>query len=129
MRIAKWIGVLLLLGFVGYGVVDYFRAGYHTRPAMPEGAWSLSFKSGLRGIVVDVSEDDSRRYLGVPMDVPFYLKDSWSWCYPPKDGEIAQAQAFIAERDWPGQRFEAVCKVSVEDTEVVRGLIISVPRV
>lgn len=128
-RMIRWIVLIGLLGFGGYVAYDYYMAGYHTRPEMPEGAFSVSYKSGLRGILIDITEEDTRRYLGVPMEVPFYLKESWSWCHAPKGEEIAQAASFMTERDWPGQRFEAVCKIVVEGQEVVRGLIISVPKV
>lgn len=117
-------------GFVAYGAYDYYKAGFHTRPAMPEGAFSHSYANGLRGILVNVpNEEETRRYLGIPSEVPFYLEDSWSWCYPPTEEESADAAAFLAMRDWPGQRFEAVCKITLEDNEIVRGVIISVPRV
>lgn len=126
----KWVILVIILGGGGYMAYDSYMAGHHTRPEMPEGAFSLSYKNGLRGILVDVpNEKETRRYLGVPMEVPFYLKDSWSWCRPPTEEEGPQVAQFMAERDWPGQRFEAVCKITVDGAEVVRGLIISVPDV
>lgn len=126
----KWIVGLIIIGGGGYLGYDSYMAGHFTRPAMPDGAFSLSFKNGLRGILVDVpNEKATRRYLGVPMEVPFYLTDAWSWCYPPIEEEAPQVSHFMAELNWPGQRFEAVCKITVEGTEVMRGLIISVPNV
>lgn len=126
----KRIVLIVILAFGGYVAYDTYMAGYHTRPKMPEGAFSLSYKSGLRGILVNVPEEkETRRYLGVPMEVPFYLKDSWSWCSPPTKEESARAAQSMAERDWPGQRLDAVCKITVEGKEIVRGLIITVPKV
>ena len=118
-----------VLGYVAYGVWDYYRAGYFTRPDMPEGAFSISYKSGLRAILVDVeNQQESRRYLGYPMDVPFYLKDAWATCSPPTEEEKPNVETFLAERHMPGQRFEAVCRIQADNDTVVRGLITSVPR-
>ncbi|KQT65847.1 MULTISPECIES: hypothetical protein [unclassified Aureimonas] len=96
---------------------------------MPEGAFSISYQNGLRGILIDVPNDqETRRYIGFPQDVPFYLKDTWAFCRPPTGKEIPQAESLLRERHWPGERFEAVCKILVEDEEVVRGVITSVPN-
>jgi len=129
----KWVKRLILAAVligVGFTAYDSYKYGYHTRPKMPDGAFSLSYKSGLRGILVDVpDEKENRRYLGYPMDVPFYLKESWSFCRPPQENEKAQASEFMEKRDWPGERFEAVCKIDVDNKTVIRGLITSVPRI
>ena len=122
-------GILLIagVGYVGYFAYDYYRGGFHTRPEMPDGAFSLSYKSGLRAILVDVpNERDTRRYFGNPMKVPFYLKEAWSFCNPPtKDEDLG----FRATRKMmPGERFEAVCKINVDDDIVIRGVITSVPK-
>ncbi|MEI9405216.1 hypothetical protein [Mesorhizobium argentiipisi] len=117
------------IGCGGYGVHDAYRAGLFTRPSMPEGAFSVSYKSGLRGILVDVpNEKTTRRYLGFPQKVPFYLEDAWSFCRPPNEDEQEHVSAFMKDRNWPGERFEAVCKIEVDDKVVVRGLITSVPK-
>src|SRR5690606_18050719 len=119
--------LVALIAFGGYTAYDFYRAGYHTRPTMPDGAFSFSFTNGLRGILVGVTKDEeSRRYLGFPFEVPFYLEDAWSWCHPPTDSDNARAANIMSERDWPGQRLEAVCRIKIEDEEIVRGLIISV---
>ncbi|QRM45351.1 hypothetical protein [Rhizobium sp. BG4] len=118
-----------VLGIIGYGAFDYFQAGYHTRPEMPEGAFSLSYKNGLRAILVGVpNEKETRRYFGHPQDVPFYLKDAWSFCAPPEGEERAKAAEFIKSRNMPGERFEVVCKIKADNDVVIRGLITSVPR-
>ncbi len=75
----KRVGLVVILAFGGYVAYDSYMAGYHTRPEMPEGAFSLSYKNGLRGILVDVPDErQTRRYLAVPMKVAFYLEDAWS---------------------------------------------------
>lgn len=126
----KWIVLTVILAFGGYVAYDSYMAGYHTRPEVPEGAFSLSYKNGLRGILVNVPDErETRRYLAMPMKVAFYLGDAWSWCSPPTNEESAQAVQLMAERDWPGQRLDAVCKIPVEGKEIVRGLIITVPKV
>lgn len=130
MKWIIWVVLLAAGGYFAYGAYDYYMAGYHTRPQMPEGAFSVSYKNGLRGILVDLPDEKAtRRYLGVPMEVPFYLEESWSWCNAPTQEDSARAAPFMAERNWPGQRLEAVCKITVEGQEVVRGLIVTVPRV
>jgi hypothetical protein len=77
---ATWVRRVVFAVFIAggsYVAYDTYRAGYFTRPQMPEGAFSLSYKNGLRAILVDVQDDKvTRRYLGFPADVPFYLKDA-----------------------------------------------------
>lgn len=62
------------------------------------------------------------------MHVPFYLKDAWAKCSPPTEEEKPNVEIFLAERNMPGQRFEAVCRIQADNDTVVRGLITSVPR-
>ncbi len=115
--------------YVAYGLYDGYRAGYHTRPDMPEGAFSISYKNGMRAVLVDVpNERDTRRYLGFPAKVPFYLESTWSFCYPPSEKEGKQFASLMKKRKWPGERFEAVCRINVDDEVVVRGVITSVPK-
>lgn len=128
----KWLMrlvVVAIIGWGGYGAYDWYMAGNHTRPDMPEGAFSLSYKNGLRAIMVDVpNEKETRRYFGFPQEVPYYLEDAWSFCRPPTKDEATQVARFLEERDMPGERFEAVCKITADDDIVLRGLITSVPR-
>lgn len=137
----KWIkrAVLVVVAVGGaYTAYDQYRAGYFTRPTMPDGAFSLSYKNGLRAILVNVPyERETRRYLGFPSNVPFYLKDAWSFCSPPSEEEGEAVSAFMKSRDalvkepgqeWPGERVEAVCKIKVDNKDIVRGVITSVPR-
>lgn len=122
------IGLLTLI-FLGAGYVayDYYRAGLHTRPQLPEGAFSISYKNGMRSILVDVADErESRRYFGFPADVPFYLEEAWSFCRPLPKAEATRIMAY-RERN-PGERFEALCTINVDDEIVVRGYISSVPR-
>ncbi|WP_170787748.1 hypothetical protein [Ruegeria lacuscaerulensis] len=123
----KWLaGGALVIG-MGYIAYDYYRAGFHTRPELPEGAFSISFKSGLRAILVDVpNERASRRYFGYPVEVPFYLEDVWSYCYQPPDSEREQLRQQLGDR--PGERIEGVCEIDVDGDMVVRGVVTSVPK-
>lgn len=125
----KWAVLLVLLVGGGYLTYDAYRAGYYTRPDMPDGAFSISYKNGLRGILIDVPDDQgTRRYLGSPQAVPFYLEDTWAFCRPPVGDEVQHAESLLRERNWPGERFEAVCKITVDDEAIVRGVITSVPN-
>ncbi|MGV8831552.1 MAG: hypothetical protein ACOH2N_06210 [Devosia sp.] len=125
----KWLLLIAVLTFGGYSAYQYFVAGYHTRPEIPDGAFSVSFPSGLRGIVVDLPEDMNRRYLGMPLEVPSYLEKTWSRCRPPSIEENPQVVQFMESRDLPGARFEAICEIELDGDLVTRGLLISVPRV
>jgi hypothetical protein len=128
----KWIGGAMLLGaagFVGWGVYDYRMAGLHTRPDMPPDAFSISYKSGLRAILVDVPDErETRRYFGYPADVPFYLEDAWAFCSPPEFQEVAWAEGWLEEANQPGMRVEAICRIDVDGETVIRGIITTVPR-
>lgn len=128
----KWIGralIVAVVAFVGYGAYDYYQADLHTRPDMPWGAFSISYKNGMRAILVDVpNEKETRRYFGYPAEVPFYIEDAWAFCTPPEGSEKAEAEKFIKEFSGPGERFEVVCRVKVDNETVIRGFITSVPR-
>jgi hypothetical protein len=92
---------------------------------MPEGAFSLSYKSGLRAIVVGVTDmRPERKYLGVSFEVPRWYADAWSYCSAPTSDE----KKALSEDLGPGARFEAVCRIKVDETEVLRGAIYSVPN-
>lgn len=129
----KWVGwgiVAAIIAYVGYEFQNAYRAGYFTRPPVPEGAFSLSYKNGLRGIMVGIPDETaSRRYLGFKAEVPFYLEEAWSFCRSPTEDEQQNVSAFMGHRDWPGERFEAVCEIEVDGANVVRGWITSVPKV
>lgn len=130
--LGKWIGRVLVagvVGFAGYAGWDYYKAGFHYLPDLPPGAFPISFKSGLKAVIVDIPDErETRRYFGFPLQVPYYLEDVWSFCRRPTEEELADAENFIADRNLPGERFEAICKIQVDKDTVVRGLISSVPR-
>lgn len=125
----RWLLMLAVLAFAGYSAYQYFEAGYHTRPEMPDGAFSVSFPSGLRGVVVGLLEDETRRYLGMPFEVPSYLEKTWSRCRVPTKEEGPQVVQFMESRELPGARFEAICEITLDGDVVTRGVLISVPRV
>ncbi|MEW2912325.1 hypothetical protein [Leisingera sp. JC11] len=128
----KWIGRALIaavVALIGYVAYDYYRADLHTRPEMPPGAFSISYKNGMRAILVDVpNERETRRYFGYPAEVPFYIEDVWAFCTPPEADEQNDAVKFIKASNKPGERFEVVCRIKVDDDTVIRGFITSVPR-
>jgi len=128
---SNWVGRVILLAViagVGWVANDYYRAGYHTMPKLPEGAFWLSFKNGLRGIVVDAEDvRPERNYYGYPAeDVPRWFVDTWSTCRPLTDEESAFLEA-EADRG-PGHRWEAVCEIDADGETVVRGWLASVPN-
>ncbi|MBT6276667.1 MAG: hypothetical protein HOI95_21335 [Chromatiales bacterium] len=126
----KWIGRIsgvALVGFAAYGGYVYFAGGYHTRPELPKGAFSFSFKSGFRAIALDIPEErETRRYLGVPFDVPFWAEDAWSMCKRPSTEEAAEV---LKQVDMgAGSRLDAICTVEADGTTIRRGAVFSVPR-
>lgn len=125
----KWLFIIGVLAIGGYAAYEYYAAGYHTRPEVPEGAFSVSYPSGLRGVVLDLPEDKTRRYLGMPLKVPSYLEKTWSLCRPPLREEAPEVLQFMESRDLPGARFEAICEIELDGDVVTRGVLISVPRV
>lgn len=147
----KWIVRLVLVGAVGsvgYYVYDEYRAGYFDLPEFNSTSYAISFKNGLRAIVVDpeVAEpmEDSqpffrrlsianpdRRYLGFPMEVPQWFEDTWAFCHPPTEEERTGIEGIFPDefkRSLVGARFEAVCKIEADGESIGRGLIYSVPK-
>jgi hypothetical protein len=123
----KLLGLALFVLSLGYVAYDYYRAGLHTRPDMPEGAFSISYDNGVRAIMVDVPDERrSRRYFAFPADVPFYLQEAWSFCTQPTQLELDQLME--ARRRNPGERIDAVCRIDVDGESIVRAAIITVPR-
>jgi hypothetical protein len=125
----KWsnrIAGVILISSLAYGAYLYFAGGYHTRPDIPAGAFSASFKNGLRAIIDRPDERSTRRYLGVPFDVPFWAEDAWAFCSPPTKKE---ASDILEQIDMgPGSRLDAICKITADDTLILRGAVFSVPR-
>ena len=123
----KWaLGALIASGII-YVIYEYLDAGLNTRPEMPKGAFSISYKNGMRAILTGVpNERFSRRYFGYPADVPFYLEKAWSFCNPPTEGESAEFKS--AREHNPGERLEGICLIDVDGEIIMRGFITSVPK-
>ena len=147
----RWVRRMIgfgILGYLAFWANDYHRAGYWTLPDLPDGAYTLSFKSGLRAIVVDAEvQDDTwgdgpkyfrslgmanpdRNYLGFPLEVQPWFEDAWSWCKAPTEEEVAMLEQMPDDfkRRIENARFEAVCRIDVDGTKIMRGLIFSVPQ-
>jgi hypothetical protein len=147
----KWIGRLVgvgIVGLAGFFVYEMYRAGSFDLPELPDGAYTISFENGLRAIVTDIEVADpmvpgssryfrslsianrDRKYLGIPLDVQPWFRDAWSWCKPPNDSEKAMLDQMPDDfkQSVGNARFEAVCKIDVDGTEIFRGLIFSVPN-
>ena len=147
-----WITKLIVLGVVGYGGYEAYLmhdAGYFDLPEVPDGAYVISFKSGLRGIVLDAEVDRDfdtgpaffrqlsyanprRRYIGIPFDVASWFKDTWSTCQKPTDEArdyFLQTMPDDMKQKLTGARFDAVCYIETDDKNALpRGLIYSVPK-
>lgn len=125
----KRLGLAVFAAWLAYAGNQYVRGGWHKLPEMPDGAFPLSFKSGLRAIVLDLPDERAvRRYFGLPTPAPFFVEGAWSLCSPPEGEEIAEAEYFMATLDQKGVRFEAVCRIDVDGEKIVTGVITSVPR-
>lgn len=148
---AKWIFRLVLLGvvgFVGLALFDSYRGGYFQIPDLKPNEYPVSFKAGLRAIVIDpevtnssyaeapkffrrlANANDERVYIGVAMNVAHWLEDVWSYCPAPTDEERNGYRASLPE-DWKDAlkfaRLEGVCWIDVEGEKVLRGLVYSRP--
>lgn len=122
----RWLLGALLIGWIGYDLYTTYRAGIFSRPTMPEGAFSLSFKNGFRAIMVDLPNvKPERKYLGIPATVPSWYKKSWSFCHAPTQEEL---DGFPELNLGPGARLEAVCRLDLKTENIVRGVIASVPN-
>ena len=131
MRGAVWkrLGLAVFAAVLAYAGYDYVRGGWHKLPEMPDGAFPISFKSGLRAIVLELPDERAtRRYFGFATEVPFFVEGAWSLCSPAKGDEIAEAENFMANLDLTGMRFEAICRVDVDGEKIVTGAITTVPR-
>jgi hypothetical protein len=74
--------------------------------------------------------NSDRQYLGVPFDVQPWFADAWSWCKSPTAEEQADLELMPDDfqRSIENARFEAVCRIDVDGSDIVRGLIFSVPK-
>jgi hypothetical protein len=148
-----WITKLIVIGVVGYGSYYAYkanRAGYFELPDLPQGAYILSFKNGMRSIVLDakVAEthlanapaflrllslaNPNRQYIGLPFQVAPWFEDLWSTCIEPTEDDRAYFEATMpneTQNELIGARFDAVCYLDVDGGErLARGLIYSVPK-
>lgn len=147
----KWVLRIILLGVVGYlgkEVYDEYRGGYFDLPDLPDHAYTVSFKSGFRAILLnaDVPETDwessdywrrlshvnkERRYFGVPFDVPQWMEKAWSYCErlePASEQKLFDEMPNELKSDLYGARFEGYCWVDIDGEKMARGMIFSVPR-
>lgn len=151
MRWTVRLLVIGVLGYVGYSAYDLYRGGFFSMPDLPDGAYTISFKSGFRGIVQGIEVSDpsyadapailrqlssanpDRNYLGSPMEVAPWFEEVWSTCAPPNDEERAYVEANLPEdmkRRVQGARFDALCYIETDDRQrILRGLLYSVPKV
>jgi hypothetical protein len=147
----KWLLRLILIavtGFFGLAVFDSYRGGFFNLPDMPENAYAIAFKNGMRAIYIDPDipepawknskffrrlsiADRDRKYLGIPVDVPSWFQDAWSFCTAPTDSERTEISPTLPtnlRRQLVNAKFEAICRLNVDGEEMVRGLLYSVPR-
>jgi hypothetical protein len=123
----KWVLASVMLAGVGYVSYDYYRGGFVSAPALQDGDFLLSYKSGLRAVMRGFGErQQDRRYLGYPSpDVPSWYDETWSICRKPSAQEL---ESFEANSDLgPGIRLDAVCEIDADGDVFVRGWIASVP--
>lgn len=147
-----WIGKLLIVGIVGYAgysVYGLHRGGYFSLPDLPRGAYPISFRSGLRGIVYDMDVTDDqyadaprifrrlsmanrdRRFIGLPAEVPRWFEDTWATCRHGTEEEREYIVSNLTEdvrSQMIGARLDAICTIEIEgERPMLRGLIYSVP--
>ncbi|OAN78221.1 hypothetical protein A8B82_10800 [Sulfitobacter sp. EhC04] len=122
------VAALLVAGFVGYEAYKMQQGGYFDMPEVGVDDFSLSFKSGLRGIMRDmVDERPQRRYLAYnAKDVPTWFQKVWSECRPPEENERASFEHYVDVG--PGGRLEALCEIDADGDVFVRGWFVSVPN-
>lgn len=148
----KWIFRLLLIsivGLFGYVIFESYQKGYFSIPDMPDGSYVFSYKSGMRGIVLDAEVLDpsiadmpqffrriafanpERSYFAVPFQVAPWMQTAWSTCTAPTEEErvgYAEGMPEDLKQNLAYSRFEAVCRITVDGEVVVRGLLYSVPK-
>lgn len=148
----KWILRIVfigLIGSVGVEVYQSYQGGYFNLPDMPKGSYAFSMRNGFRGIVLNASVSNEisadipkyfrrlsfantdRRYISLPAAVPAWMTTAWSTCSAPTEAErdeVLGSLAGDAKLYVTGARFEAICRVDLDGSAVVRGLLFSVPR-
>lgn len=152
MFMIRWFsriaGILFVL-MIGVFSVEYFQKGYFKIPDMPEGSYVFSnAKTGFRGVVLNpevshpirsgpkmlrtlTAANFERRYIPIEANVPTFFKTSWSVCKAPSPQEKKQVRGSMPvelSQQLASARFDSVCRINVDGTEVVRGWLFSVPR-
>ncbi len=119
----KKIGLFVLIGIFSWGIYEYFRLGLHTRPDMPDGAWSIVSKSGTRAIVVDIPDErPERKYFLMPTaETPEWFKDAWSFCEQATD---EQKELNPPDR---GMRLEGFCSINADGEIIYTAVLQSAP--
>ena len=146
-RFFQLVGVLVA-GCIAFFAYDSYVGGYFSVPELPERAYLISFKTGLRAIVLDVEATDrslesapkffrrlalanpNRKYLGVALEVQPWFEKAWSWCTKPTPDDIKSFSNMPLEfkARFEAAKFEAVCRVKSDGKEIIRGLIFSVEK-
>ena len=147
-RLFKIFGVLFVL-VIGIFLFGSFQKGYFNIPDMPEGSYVFSnAKSGFRGVVLNpevshpirggpkmlrtlTADNLQRRYIRIEANVPAWFNKSWSVCKAPSTQEEMQVRETMPEelsQQLASARFDSVCRIDVDGTEMVRGWLFSVPR-
>lgn len=155
MKLFKRILKLSGLGIVVclcLGAYDSYRGGYFSMPVLLDGEYPVSFKNGLRAILVDVdvptyrraqarsqsqffrrlaAATPDRRYIGIPYQVASWFEDRWSYCHAPSEAEanaIRETMPPELKLGMTGARLDAVCTIDSDGKTIPRGLVFSVPR-
>jgi hypothetical protein len=120
--------LLVAAGFVAYLGYDYIKAGLHTRPEMPDGAFSLSFAGGPRVILKDTQDERAtRRYLARrDPGVPEWFEGAWSYCDAPTEDEAESI--YKTGKPGPGMRLDGICALDADGDIIPTALIFSVPK-
>ena len=123
----KWlivVAAVIVIGGGGYIAYDSYRFGFFSMPDLPEGAYPLSFKNGVRAIMDGVPKaEPDRKFVSRAFEVAPWFEKAWSTCTSPTEAESAEAEDL-----GPGTRFEAICRIDADGTKVLRGVIYSVPN-
>ncbi|UOA32182.1 hypothetical protein DSM110093_01966 [Sulfitobacter sp. DSM 110093] len=122
------ISALAVAGYFGYDTYKMYKGGYFSMPELGPNDFSLSFKSGFRGVMRDIPDHrPARRYLASQASgVPEWFQETWSECRRPLEKEQT---AFEQQLDvGPGGRLEAICEIDAGGDIFVRGWFISVPN-
>ncbi len=119
---------VLMAAYVGYEAYKMDRAGYFDMPELGPNDFSLSFKSGLRGVMRDIPDErPARRYIAYnASNVPAWFQETWSECRLPAESERAFFEQHVDVG--PGGRLEAICEIDAEGDIFVRGWFASAPN-